>query len=145
MNPHNMRSDSQYMIAVDPGTDKLGLAILDSTGDAIEKMVVMLPDLEDTLDRLVNRYHPRLLAVGDGTGCIDFLEKTASFNFSVIIRIPEKNTTLEARELAWKENPPGGMWRILPRLFWPTPCDLDAWAAVVIGRRALKQMNAGDN
>ena len=144
MKLHIMQSDSQYIIAVDPGTDKLGLAILDSSGDVIEKMVVTLPDLPDALDSLVNQYHPRLLAVGDGTGCDDFLEKTAAFNFSITIRIPEKNTTLEARGLAWKESPPGGIWRVLPRLFWPTPCDLDAWAAVIIGRRALRQMNDGD-
>jgi hypothetical protein len=136
-----MPSDSHHIIAVDPGREKLGLAILDMTGEVVEKMVVMIADVPDALQRLTDQYHPDILAVGDGTGCDDFLEKSAAFNFSKIIRIPEKNTTLEARELAWKENPPGGVWRVLPRLFWPSPPDLDAWAAVIIGRRALSQLN----
>lgn len=133
-----MPSDHHYIIAVDPGRNKIGMAVIDSDGNVIEKTVVMFPAVREPLDEIVRKYKPDILAVGDGTGCDEFLEKSENYDFGEIVRIPEKDTTLQARELAWKENPPGGLWKILPRLFWPTPLDLDAWAAVVIGRRALE-------
>ena len=134
-----MPSDGPYILAVDPGRDKIGLAILDLSGNEVEKRVIPAGEFDEVLDELENRFDLSMLAVGDGTESDEVLGKASARNFPRIISVPEKGTTLEARELAWKEHPPGGLWRILPRLFWPTPRDLDAWAAVVIGRRALEK------
>ena len=127
----------QILLAIDPGRDKCGLAVLDASGKVLAKLVCPAPELKKCLDSLCAEHKPNRIAIGDGTGSdevVKVVESATSLKASVV---PERGTTLEARELAWRENPPSGIWRILPRLFWPTPRDLDAWSAVVIGRRAL--------
>jgi len=129
--------DEKYILAIDPGRDKLGIALLDSRGAVAVMRVVLRDDFPAVLRGLGESYRPETIAVGDGTMSDWVREKASEAGFERIVLVPERNTTLEARELAWKEDPPCWIWRMLPRLFRPTPADQDAWAAVVIGRRAL--------
>ncbi len=130
------------VLAIDPGLHKFGLAVLDADGEVIEKSVVTMGDFAQGVLGLIDRHHPDLLAMGGGTGSGWIAGALSAASVKEIHQVDERNTTLEARELAWKENPPGGLWRLLPKIFWPTPGELDAWAAVVIGRRALKETRA---
>lgn len=140
-----MEHDPENLIlALDPGREKCGLAVLDSDGSVVEKIAVRNHDMRQVAQDLMARRQPVLLAVGDGTGSEAAYRIASEISPGSVVRVSEKGTTLEARELAWRENPPGGIWRVIPRLFWPTPPDLDAWAAVIIGRRALAE-SAGDH
>ncbi len=127
------------VLAIDPGRSKLGVAVLDLEGNVIEKCLVSKAEMSDEFSRIVTTHSPQIIGIGDGTGSEWTNTLLTSLGYSDVRIIPEKNTTLEARELAWKENPPGGLYRLLPKLFWPTPADLDAWAAVVIGLRLLAE------
>jgi hypothetical protein len=122
---------SNTLLAIDPGRNKCGIAILDSSGNVLMRKESTPAESSDILASLIDQYKPSRVVIGDGTGSslfVSMLEKLMT-NKPELIR--EKNTTLEARELAWSENPPSGIMRYLPRLFWPTPKDLDSWAAIV--------------
>jgi hypothetical protein len=134
------RNEGRCILALDPGREKCGLAVLHSTGSIIEKLVVATPEMPDATGGLARKYHPVALVVGGGTGSETAYKAASEISPGSVVRVSEEGTTLEARELAWRENPPGGIWRLIPRIFWPTPPDLDAWAAVVIGRRALAEL-----
>ena len=127
------------IVAVDPGTEKFGIAVLDYSGKVISKTVVFKIKFPDIIGDIIIKEKPKLLATGDGTGSDWTFNLLASLGTGEVIRVSERKSTLDARELAWKENPPGGIFKILPKIFWPTPPDLDSWAAVVIGRRALEE------
>ena len=126
------------IIAVDPGTEKFGIAVLDFSGKVIARSVVFKIKFPDTIADLIIRHKPKILATGDGTGSDWAFDVLSSLRTGEVIRVDERKTTLDARELAWKENPPAGIYKILPKIFWPTPTELDSWAAVVIARRALE-------
>ena len=133
-------SQKPFLLAVDPGSDKIGIAVLTRDGKIIEKSVVPRTEFTQAVSEIITRHKPDAFAVGDST-----FSKFAYDALSVVVKkevlkVPEHGSTLEARDLAWKENRPGGLYRILPRIFWPTPPGLDAWAAVVIGRRALAEL-----
>jgi len=132
-----MTLEEKKILAIDPGREKLGLAVMDSDGEVIEKRVIARDKFSDILSELVNRHHPGIFAIGDGTGSGWVLDVVHALGQGEVRKIKEGGSTLEARDLAWKINPPGGIWRFLPRILWPDPQELDAWAAVVIGRRAI--------
>jgi RNase H-fold protein (predicted Holliday junction resolvase) len=127
----------EYLLAVDPGRDKCGLAVLNISGDVVGKAIADRDELDDAVRGLIDEFNPVRIAVGDGTGSLEVREALGKISDLEITVVSERDTTLEARELAWRERPPRGLWRFLPKIFWPTPTELDAWAAVVIGRRAL--------
>ena len=125
------------ILSVDPGRDKCGLAVLDSGGNIIFKSVCARNEVVNQIESMVENFKPELIALGDGTGSKEIKKEIGERTDIEILSIPEKNTTLEARELAWKNEAPCGIWCLIPKLFWPTPPDCDAWAAVVIGKKAL--------
>jgi hypothetical protein len=129
----------QYILAIDPGRAKCGLAVLDYDGNVIQKMVLPVEETLTAIALFVQQYTLSQILIGDGTGSDAIVKQAEQLLPGHISTVREKGTTLEARELAWMENPPGGIWRFLPTIFWPAPRDLDAWAAVVIGRRALSK------
>jgi hypothetical protein len=133
-----MPSDShRRIIAIDPGKDKCGVAVLDSFGTVHFKTTILRYELEGTITNLMARFDPDCIAIGDGTASGEIIATAGKLAPGMVRVVQERGTTLQARELAWRERPPGGLWQLLPRLFWPTPPNLDAWAAVVIGRKLL--------
>ncbi len=134
----NPADTGSCILAIDPGREKLGLAVLDTSGRVMEKSVISRTHFSNAIAGLIEMHKPSMFAVGDGTGSEWVYEVLSSLDKGQVELVPERGTTLEAREMAWRANPPGGFWKILPKLFWPTPEDIDAWAAVVIGMRALK-------
>jgi hypothetical protein len=126
-----------YLLAIDPGRCKCGIAVFKRDCSVIYRANMPTENAQAVLVEIIDRFHPGLIAVGNGTGSDTLCSMVKELEGIELIVVPEKNTTLEARELAWQENPPGGIFRILPKIFWPNPSDLDSWAAVVIGRRAL--------
>jgi len=126
-----------HILAVDPGLDKCGLAVLDSFGNIIFKSVCARNVLKTQIESLLEKFKPAIIAIGDGTGSNKIRTEIGEREDIEILTIPEKNTTLEARELAWDTEKPCGIWCLIPKFFWPSPSDCDAWAAVVIGKKAL--------
>ena len=131
--------NQDMILAIDPGIDKFGLAVLDLSGGIIDKKVILKEKFSQEISVMLNRYDPGALITGDGTGSDWVCGVLSALGKGKVVRVDEKKSTLDARELAWRENPPGGIWKLIPKFFWPSPSDLDAWAAVVIGRRALKK------
>ena len=129
--------EKKYILAIDPGRDKCGLAVLDLSGEITEKKISPVGGMKESVREIVEKYQPSRIALGDGTGSEVIREIVVAVSDAEIVLIKEKDTTLQARELAWRDCPVCGLWKIMPKLFWPTPTDIDAWAAVVIGRRAL--------
>ncbi len=134
-------------LSVDPGTAKCGLAVMDSRGAALEimesKPETLSADLEDIIERFerIDR-----IVIGDGTGYKKTAETVKSFfgDKMPIIQAHEKNTTLEARRLYEKENPRPWPARLVPFGLFGLPGDMDAWAAVVIGRRYIATLDTPD-
>ena len=127
-----------YLLAIDPGRDKCGVAVLDSNGEVAAKSKCKRERFEEVVKKLMEEYKPSRAAVGDGTGSGEIIKLVEGLMPGKVTVVKEKGTTLEAREMAWKEKGSRGM-RWLPKIFWKDPEDLDAWAAVVIGRRNLKE------
>ncbi|MFH1675579.1 MAG: hypothetical protein ABIC40_01045 [bacterium] len=133
----SIKNTTGVILAVDPGRDKCGLAVLDSDGNIIFKSVCARNSIITQVESMVENFKPEFIALGDGTGSKEIKNEIGVKEDIEILSIPEKNTTLEARELAWNNKAPCGIWCLIPKLFWPSPPDCDAWAAVVIGKKAL--------
>jgi RNase H-fold protein (predicted Holliday junction resolvase) len=129
----------QHILAIDPGRYKCGLAILTSDCGVVQKLTVKIDEVANKIADLIGTYNPTSVCIGDGTGSGNIVRLVGGLYMGTVSMVPERGTTLEARELSWLDSPPKGLYRLLPHIFWPTPKDLDAWAAVVIGRRYLSK------
>jgi RNase H-fold protein (predicted Holliday junction resolvase) len=126
------------ILALDPGKDKCGLALLAGDGTIVWHRIVFTRDLAPELERIKAGDRPVKIVIGSGTTSREsraLLETT--FGPERVFVVDERDSTLEARGLYFDLNPPRGLWRLVPRGLLSPPGPIDDYAAIVLGRRWL--------
>ena len=133
---------SQLVMAIDPGHIKCGLAILGADGTIVRREVV-------PADRLVATLHDcpavAVVVVGDGTRSADVLAQVREHAAAPhCLTRDETGTSLLGRARYWLENPPRGLWRLIPTSLRLPPEPFDDWVAVILAERYLAEESASD-
>ncbi len=126
------------ILAIDPGREKTGIAILKNS-DVLEHKIINSEELVQTIKSLLEKYIIKTIIMGNGTSSkkkYDLLKR--EFMDRDIVLINEYRTTDEARKLYFQENPPKGWKKLIPLGMQVPPVPVDDYAAIVIGRKYLK-------
>jgi hypothetical protein len=134
----------RLVVALDPGTDKCGLAAVTRSGQVVRLAVVhragVVPAVVELLADGGSRGEGGLeaLLVGDGTGSRALLDELASAHLAVTPEVvSERLSTLKARYLYFALNPPRGLQRLIPRGLLIPPRPVDDYAALVLAHEWL--------
>lgn len=130
---------NENILAIDPGREKTGIAILNNDSDVLEHKIINSEDLISQIKNLFNNYVINLIVMGNGTSSrkkYNLLKQ--EFIDVKIVLIDEYRTTDEARKLYFQENPPKGWKKLIPLGMQVPPVPVDDYAAIVIGRKYLK-------
>jgi len=125
-----------YVVGIDPGRDKCGVAVLNSDGEIFFEKVIETANFEQTLKNLFAQYNFEIAILGDGTTHKNAEKILRSLNIEVKI-VDEKHTTEEARRLYWKKNPPHGWRKLLPISMQVPPEPVDGIVAEILVARFL--------
>ena len=142
--------DSFKLLAIDPGTAKCGLAILDSDAKVLFREISPTDSIQIRLAILIKEWKISHVVFGESTGAkqmkllLENLQQEGESTFT-LHSVDEKNSTLEARPLYWQEYPRHGLLRFLPISLLSPPVAIDDFAAVVLGRRFLEKLFRDDN
>ncbi|WP_270510223.1 pre-16S rRNA-processing nuclease YqgF [Megamonas funiformis] len=126
------------ILAIDPGREKTGIAILKNS-DVLEHKIINSEELMQIIKSLLEKYIIKTIVMGNGTSSkkkYDLLKR--EFIDRDIVLINEYRTTDEARKLYFQENPPKGWKKLIPLGMQVPPVPVDDYAAIVIGRKYLK-------
>ena len=126
------------ILAIDPGREKTGIAILKNS-DVLEHKIINSEELVQIIKSLLEKYFIKTIVMGNGTSSkkkYDLLKQ--EFIDRDIVLINEYRTTDEARKLYFQENPPKGWKKLIPLGMQVPPVPVDDYAAIVIGRKYLK-------
>lgn len=137
----------QQILVIDPGTDKSGVAILNRSGEVIVKAILFRQEFKDQLLYLDQRYQPIVWVVGNknaGREIRELAQKINRRHVPVVLQ-DEHRSSEEGRQLYWQAKPPTGLKRLIPTSFQVPREPWDDWAAVVIGRRWLKENSCFKN
>ena len=125
------------LLAVDPGREKCGLAVVDGNA-VLARGVVARDQLTAAVRSWKGRFAISEVVVGN---------RTAAEEVTALVRLElpglpvsladETGTTLEARRLYFAEHPRRGWRRLLPVGLQVPPEPYDDYAAVVVARRRL--------
>ncbi len=127
------------IIAIDPGTHKCGIALLNLTGEVTWKGIVPSDDIATKTAELLKQNPGALVVIGASTRGAAVAEECDKLGITTE-SVDETNSTMEARNLFWTENRPGCFWSIFPPSFRPLPRPIDDYAAVIIGKRYLSNL-----
>lgn len=129
---------NDQILAIDPGREKTGIAILKNS-DVLEHKIINSEELVQIIKSLLEKYIIKMIVMGNGTSSkkkYDLLKR--EFIDRDIVLINEYRTTDEARKLYFQENPPKGWKKLIPLGMQVPPVPVDDYAAIVIGRKYLK-------
>ena len=134
-------SSLQPVIAIDPGKDKCGLAVLNPDGGVLQQQIIATLEAPECVASLVERHRADTILIGDSTTSRAMGQKLKGLLPSINLHyVSEKNSTLEARELYWRDHRPRGWRRVLPQSLQVPPVPVDDYAAIVLARRYLEAL-----
>lgn len=127
---------SGYILAIDPGVYKFGLAVVSWSGECKERYIVAREELFPKINQLLSVYDINVFLVGKGTGHNEVYYKLKDIKETILIE--EKFSTWEAKRLYFKFNPPGGLRKLIPISLLSPSGPIDDLSALVLARRFLK-------
>jgi len=130
---------NETIIAIDPGREKCGIAVVHQEQGLLIKKVINRLELKSVVQQLIGEYHTSTVVVGDGTSSREAkltLEQIKIVGFPlIIIFVDEHHSTDQARCRYWRENPPKGFKRFIPVTMQVPPCPVDDYVAVILAER----------
>lgn len=135
-----------YLLALDPGSDKVGTAVLDYQAQEKEKTIVKIDELVDHLKEIFKHYQIAEIIIGNGTGAENIIELlNDNFQEIKITVVEEKFTTEEAQARYLKEKPMSNYEKLLRKIVsWKVKKPLDDYAALIIGEKYLEKLDKKD-
>lgn len=130
------------VIAVDPGSEKTGIAIVTEEEGAVAIAITPSDRLEESivhwLETYGDAYEMKSIVLGDGTHHKEFLpllQELGELWHLPITVVDERFSTREGRLLYFEINPLKGIKKWLPLSFFEPPGPVDDYTAWVIGKR----------
>jgi RNase H-fold protein (predicted Holliday junction resolvase) len=133
----------EVVIAIDPGREKCGLAVVHRDGRVIHRAVVPTAAVTDAVERLLEVHHGAAVALGDRTGARAVSALISARSQLRPVLVDEHHSTLEGRRRYFQENPPRGWRRLLPIGLQTPPSPYDDYVAVVLAERYLRSLDRG--
>ncbi|MFP4662429.1 MAG: resolvase [Halanaerobiales bacterium] len=125
------------VMAIDPGRDKSGLALVDNNYEVLYKNIVRTTDFKSYLEKLSNNYSIGVIILGNGT-CSDKIKLLIEDFTEIPVRtVDEAYTTVEAEERYCAEQK-SGWQRWFPFIRWKPSVPVDDYAAVILAERFIK-------
>lgn len=126
------------ILAVDPGREKCGVAVVDASGRIAFRAVVDSGVLLDRLAELIDRHPHPVLILGDRTGSRHWrrrIEAALGPRLGGIELVDEHLSTFEARQRYLADHPARGWRRLVPRPFRLPDRPVDDYVAVILAER----------
>lgn len=129
---------SSWILAIDPGTTKLGWALVEPAGAVRGQGVIPFSDWERQLVELVAVDRVAVAVIGDGTNRMNIEQGLKRlYPQALLVKVDETASTVDAWRLKRSEeagaNPFLQFWFILGQLFRPVA--VDDYAARVLAER----------
>ena len=131
----------KFLLGIDPGRDKTGLALVDKQGAIVQVEVVPTSKIKEVLPSKAASASRIIMGDGTTSGTMKALVQKLLPDKPLVL-VDEKHSTEEARKLYWQVNPPRGLQRLVPQGMLVPEGNMDGYAAVILVRRYLKLTTA---
>ncbi|SDD81099.1 resolvase [Sporomusa acidovorans] len=127
------------ILAVDPGREKCGLAVVHREQGPVYQTVIETNKLTATVTFLAQMHMLTTVVIGDGTTSRSAQQALKSVRMAgkalTVIPVGEYRSTDEARKRYWQAHPPAGWKRLLPTTMLVPPVPVDDYVAVILAER----------
>lgn len=131
-------NDRPPILAVDPGREKCGVAVVTLARAVLEKEIISTPDLPMRVAYHVGRYGIEMIVMGDRTGAKDVRSSLRQAGFQLEISFVDEDRSSEfGRRRYLLDHPGHGFSRFLPVGLRTPDHPFDDYVAVILAERYL--------
>lgn len=131
-----MKGPPAPIVAIDPGRDKCGVAVVDRERHVLYQAVVPIDEVAGLLLPLAREQGISKIVVGDRTGTSDIIRRLRNAGLELEIKlVDEHQSSDEGRRRFFDENPPLGWRRLLPRTLLFPDRPYDDYVAIILAER----------
>jgi len=127
------------ILAIDPGRNKCGIAVVGPGGEVLHKEIVPTREIAEAASRLAAEYRAVHLIVGDRTAAKEVCRALAGQVRLPAELVDEHRSSEQARRRFFQENPRRGWRRFLPITLLSPDRPYDDLVAVLLAERYLGQ------
>lgn len=130
------------ILSIDPGSSKCGVALVRRDPEGVTGVVWQGIVPSGTIGKAAHDLRMKddfsLVVVGGGTTSRNVVDQLREHMPSVgILVVDEKDTTMNARERYWIDNPRRGWRKLLPATLQTPPEPVDDYVAIILAERVL--------
>lgn len=129
----------QIIIAVDPGREKCGIAVVRQEKGVLMQEVIATAQLQVVVQKLLVEHKVEKIVIGDGTSSHEAKEQLENIitegKAAEVIFVDERHSTDQARIRYWQEHPPKGWKKLIPVTMQVPPKPVDDYVAVILAER----------
>lgn len=133
----------EVVLAIDPGRDKAGMAVVSSTRGLLERCVEPAATLAECASRIVSAHKVTAIVVGDRTASADALRRLREITRLPVVTVDEHRSSMEGRERYLRENPGRGFARFLPPGLRSPDRPFDDYVAEILAARYFARRPSG--
>lgn len=138
MMTYDAQQDRPPLLAIDPGRDKCGLAVVTLDRRVLEREITPLRELPLRIAHLLGRYGVQTTVVGDRTGAREVRDLIRQHGFPLEIAFVDEDRSSELGRRRYLLDHPGrGLARFLPISLRCPNCPYDDYVAVILAERYL--------
>jgi len=131
-----------FVLAIDPGRAKCGIALLDGKGEIRERDIFPTPELFDGIKAIISRYPVEVVLLGKGTSSKTLRNPLQEILGSIKLELrDEKYTSEKARKRYLLEHPARGLERLIPSGMRLPDRPYDDYAAQIMAEEYFKEKN----
>lgn len=134
---------NELIIAVDPGREKCGIAVVDRQQGVVHKEIIPTEKLVVTIQNLLMKYSVTRIVLGDRTTSKEAKRALETLRSSEkpleITLVDEHRSTDAARKRYWQEQPPRGLRALFPTTMQTPPVPVDDYVAVILAERFFEK------
>ena len=129
------------VLAVDPGRDKCGIAVVAADGRVLHQAVVAAADIAETVAKVISEHEVRTLILGDRTAAKKVESALLRANLTLKpVLVDEHRSTEQGRRRYFRDNPARGWRRLVPVTLQTPPRPYDDCVAIVLAERYLADL-----
>ena len=130
---------NQTIIAIDPGREKCGIAVVHKPKGVLTQQVINTGQLNSLIQKLSADYNTSTVVIGDRTSSKEARSNLEQLRIDgqplTIFLVDEHRSTDQARLRYWQANPPQGLKRLIPVTMQVPPKPVDDYVAVILAER----------
>jgi RNase H-fold protein (predicted Holliday junction resolvase) len=128
------------VLAIDPGNDKCGIAVVDSDRGVLEKEIAKTGLAAQRAHILFKNHKPDCVILGNGTNSHTLMRDLDLYSEIKVELVDEKYSTMLARTRYFKDNPPKGLRKLIPIGMQTPKGNIDDYAAVILAEAFIRDL-----